>query len=1708
MNAGSDGPERGVAILTVLLVLLSLLVLTAPFLMTARNASRASTQAADRVQARVALDSAGRHARAELGGSHPAFDETPYFDDEDELSLSTELDPAFLDSRDTGGVMWDVTVRDVAALIDLNSAPPQMFANMMGAATRLTKPAEAEASELMVSSTFGFPDAGFLWVGRELIGYTSKTTRSFTGLHRGLAAQEDEEGDPMPCGPQPAMTHNATTIVIDQRAFAPVLWRTFTADGIPREFDAPEQIRDAGQLALGGLDEAALEAFGAFGSVYGGVRGGREWQRPARLSTVIQGGVDCAFRVQGQRWFNVGSTIQITDGTTTELGVVQSVDGGNIRVMEPFVNDYDAFTAEVRTLARRPVNINLASPETLELLLTNLQFNGKNQRVTTGEAKEVAGLIVASRPFDGLEDFLLRVVLPAGGIEALPADAPTAPAAVAGGGTLIDEWDALAIYANALNANDVRLAYSTMPFSFTTRDVYDLDLRATVNAKSGVERVTSRRNQVELVVPQAELMQLWARQEDFDESQRLDREAPYWATGPDATARWDQGNTPPTRFVAHIGTHGGKIFIPGLSEVPEEWGSDTPPEPEHVFASREENGWAVPQTSRVRETSEPELIGRMEHFDHETRDPEGRYLPDEIIQRATTDDMLQWTEPPSMLTRCVNLSMWIKPRDLGPGTLLDIGQTSIESDRISLLIEGNDLVLRVLDAVGDHPDTAGFTEAAEARFSLASGEGPGLAPDTWSHVAIDVRGTRPDQISMLVDGRAFGVRQPGLTRLASPLSAASNQVVLEDGEGFPTHGVVRIGREFIEYTMLSPTVLDATHQTAGFYAGHGGRNARIPFLAGVPDLGVLQEINDDHQAGEPVELYGYTLNLTSNAPGASSQLGDGLGRFAVGKVMGLVGAQGTLGDIIDEQTVGNLGAGLAGDSQATGLVLEPADDQMGQTHLMDAFQQGGGYAAIVQKTPGTLTTFLGGRVNANQGFRTTNGHRMFGCEVIKYTHKDDTTLYFAPNGRNVFPGRLFGLNSASFDAGPHAFVTSWQGWNSGGVPMADQLEWQVFVVPISIPVPSPPGGSGGFLNTPGESDFAQITYVDTGVENTEWVRYDTIASDGHLVRNGASGLDGLHYALARNPFAGIDLDEDDPNNPPPTNTGPGSPKTDSPTPFVAPSPAATPPPAAQVGSQSPIYWIPYIGADEPDEETYHVTRAALSRFQFRGVFGTSQHAHPSGTAVLPVFRVAEDAGFDGGWPGRLDPVLVVDEDPFALGWPGTIHRAYRPEDYALYSWDPSGAPGSSQGTTGQLIDYLDEENYLTQDIHIAMQAALGAPVPHSDPQSVAEYNQTRFLARVLKHPSGELPRIVDRALIGGTIRGGEVPAVVVDEIAFGSAEFGTALDIGDIAQGGVLVLNEALFTGDDEFRIQPSAVRLAGNDYYGSDDVLDFVPEDAGLLRMGSEIVCYGDFDASTGVVTIAPGGRALLGTEEESHTLGTHATLLEGHAVSTLTRDIDASEDFLPLEELTGFPSEGTVLIDDELIHYTRRRDDGLEMPRASTVAGEMNRKGGGIFRGRYGTEPAGHLNGTPVILFPFRYWDRQADEVDGPELSYFGLSVDQPNAFWRSLFWQTDATDGSELYVLQRAVDPGTDSAPPWDGNPDETPGLEMFEFGMPGGEGNVIGLQAGRMEWRVFVRFQRGAFDALTGLSHGWKRVPRLRLFGVEYLGPNQVLRRVDE
>ena len=176
--------------------------------------------------------------------------------------------------------------------------------------------------------------------------------------------------------------------------------------------------------------------------------------------------------------------------------------------------------------------------------------------------------------------------------------------------------------------------------------------------------------------------------------------------------------------------------------------------------------------------------------------------------------------------------------------------------------------------------------------------------------------------------------------------------------------------------------------------------------------------------------------------------------------------------------------------------------------------------------------------------------------------------------------------------------------------------------------------------------------------------------------------------------------------------------------------------------------------------------------------------------------------------------------------------------------------------------------------------------------------------------------------------------------------------------------------------------------------------------------------------------------------------------------------------------------------------------MPRASSVAGRMDHKGDGLFRGRYGTLAAGHAQGEPVILFPFRYWDRWQSRADAPELSYFTLSIDQPSGYWESCFFDKEDAESCQIGVLER-VDPEA----PWDADPESDARLRLFWKGDADGKVLPIGKQSDRIDWRVFVKYAPGAFDLKTGLAHGWTQTPTLKKFGAFYFGPGMVLSSVE-
>ncbi|MEM8712283.1 MAG: hypothetical protein AAGG01_15135, partial [Planctomycetota bacterium] len=646
LRAGA--PERGFVLLVVLFVLLALFALTAPFLGTARNADAASHFDADDAQLRLALDGAGRHARYSLEGTHPAVDPTPYFDGGDELGIPIRFPEGTPGVSDVNGVAWDAEAADLAGRIDLNSAPPQVIANLLAAVARLSAPTESGDMGLKVSTPEIFAEDGFVVIEGEIIQLLpqdekAKESRTLKVGQRGVGAIKNKDDQWETTGPLPPRAHGVGAYVFDQRALSPVTWRTLSADGRPKIIDAVEEIRASEEFAMaGGFSDSDLRVLRRTATPFGGIGAGQVWQRPTRLTVPLEGGRDYQLRLTQGRWMVPGATVKIDNGISTELRVVMArTPDGRVLLDRAVDFDYEAFVTEVSVLAKRPVNVNTAEPEVLAALFTNLKLVQQNHRIQASEARALAAKVVELRPFDSFEDFVKRLVLPSAGIDAVKAPSKQELEER----ILNDARDAVALYYNALNANDARLEFATMPLAFTTRNVFELELRANVSAKSGVERASGVRERVELVTPQrGELLHVFARQEDFDEALRLGREAPYWVTGPEPTGRYDAGVYPPSRAIPHLGTRQGSRYIPGIDE-PILDADENIVQPDRIFADRLQQAFI--QLDPIRTNGTGITAGRILHFDLESRSLEGRFLPDQAVVRDAAGGVVRWVADPS-----------------------------------------------------------------------------------------------------------------------------------------------------------------------------------------------------------------------------------------------------------------------------------------------------------------------------------------------------------------------------------------------------------------------------------------------------------------------------------------------------------------------------------------------------------------------------------------------------------------------------------------------------------------------------------------------------------------------------------------------------------------------------------------------------------------------------------------------------------------------------------------------------------------------------------------------------------------------------------------------------------------------------------------------------------------------------------------------------
>jgi hypothetical protein len=187
-------------------------------------------------------------------------------------------------------------------------------------------------------------------------------------------------------------------------------------------------------------------------------------------------------------------------------------------------------------------------------------------------------------------------------------------------------------------------------------------------------------------------------------------------------------------------------------------------------------------------------------------------------------------------------------------------------------------------------------------------------------------------------------------------------------------------------------------------------------------------------------------------------------------------------------------------------------------------------------------------------------------------------------------------------------------------------------------------------------------------------------------------------------------------------------------------------------------------------------------------------------------------------------------------------------------------------------------------------------------------------------------------------------------------------------------------------------------------------------------------------------------------------------------------------------FAGEGYVLADTEVVGYTRKHQNAMNMAQLDMP---VDRRGEGILRGCYGTPAAGHPNETLVVGIPFRYWDRFKPRLADSQMVCYGASKAAPGATWKSVKWTQDARDKNLEVILQARFD----GSPAWDATPSARPG-GLYEFS--GGAGGFE-VTADSIELRFLFGFGPRSFFP----NHSWKRVPTVLSVAVEYEQPTRTL-----
>ena len=1717
-TARAGASEQGLALLAVLFALTLLMLLALPFAVSMSVGADAAMRDVDQTATEQASASVRALLLSDAALSHPAFDETPDYDGLDEWPVGVDLPPAFESLREDGRVLLGGEVEDLQRFLSLDSASPLLLANVLGTSTRLAEDLEPDATTMVVEDASGLPEQGYLWVAHEVVRYDGKDGGRLLDVERGLLQEYGFADGTSGVRDQ--------SLVLDYRCVLAAIWPYFgpgREDGrVP--YQSVGELLEIQEAEMGAFDPAEMDALSRVFAIDAQAETAPSWGRPERVFNELQGNLTRTLTVKSAVHLGAGSTVRIRNLATgeQEFGLLMRAGTprrGQLQLQLPSVfqlellmpvrGSYPATDTVVEPLVPAPVNVNTASREALTAVLAHvrrsdgLRIPADNQRRSTAppnisrraaadmaeeleQLRQRAGGAQGAGPFTGWRDFVERFLAPK----------------VQGAGNNPERNKWLDLYRNLRTGRDSVLEMGTAPICFKSGPW--IRYRAAANKKRSVVApgVVGRHERTgrAAILPGFRVERQWETQVAFEDAFVLDRRAPGWLTSPVNLGHLQPnstGNDPASRYFPHL----VPLAYPTMGFGAARFAVDDPAD-----------AGVEPATSITRRRQWPGTQGQVqtESFAQSTnrrgRDvqKEGPYLmnntgpmepggqPQQGGNRRHDQISFPFSGNGGFMGRFAT-SFWLEPASLENAILFDHSDGDPDRNRFSVLGRDGNLVMEVIDEAGIDPNPsespAGVLRTSiQVNLPLAE---LGLPSNTPVHLNVSAPTGRPGDLSMFVDGMTRGERNY-CTYLTAPIqpfdpTLQNNSVgygqdpngtngnerflslTVESTENFPPVGILRVGLELFEYSSISGNTF-----VCEFRDSLGGRGARQQGREHRPSIptdengrptvdfndpqfdGVNLDVFPEHPVGALVELYGYGAVLTEDTPMmvGKTALDGQLGQFAVARAfvsnpdpISLVPLQGPpipIGFGIDENWTGDL---ELADPVPTGDDQPPPN---ASNQIADAFSVGGGYALLIQDR-------IGFQNNTN-GQISGDTTEIGGIELIKYAARQGTKLTNVQRAQQL-PGDQNLIDQQLFDQTARKFVTdfnnNWQLANGAGT--WDDLPTRiVWVVPVSIGVQNT-----GVLWDPETTQTSEwVQLMPAGQDaDIEWVRYDTIADGRYLVRGNRAAWRSVYQELTRSTSrqqVGIN------------QLGPDQPNVPTEPPWGTVNPTAN-----------------FIGYTPQLESTYPVIHWARRRLAFRGDPFTGTSSHPQTNAqVTQCQRVQLLWGNYGAYTGRVgrhDRVALVQGSVAsgtsrpAVEWHTVTWAARR---YGSDNLQQDRTPPELFGPRPfQLIAFRDE----VRNQYIG-------PPQNTQIQDPRQYD------RLVKFPSGELPAaFCPNPTVGGGANGEQPMQGVVDEV--------------EVVQHVCpdLVLDEIMDANAQQLTTNPFFTNNSlGALWAGGADLSARFPEAGGLIQVDDEIMAYSA--RANGVFTIANSGRGLLNTEARGHDRGARVKFLSHRPAAILAGAVGANESVITVQDQGPLPIAGTLLMGQELLHYTWSRSgvNTLEMPNwhppnpdgTVDVGSSASR---GLFRGRFGTAPQGASSGQVVIQFPFRHWDRYADFSDDPELSYFQVTTNEAPVFYRDLQWREETTD-PRVQVVCRVR---TDSLAPWTADPAEHPSLWEFTGGSSDSEPHRIARQASRLEVRFHTLYQPGCIDLQAFTQHGWKTSARVEDVRVQYEGQTRIL-----